>query len=283
MPEDTMNLLDYLNLFWKGRWRVLGITAAATAGTLVISLLWPKTYQTTFTVQLPIVWRVPVEAYSIAADTLTREGTAHRVIAELGLDMTPRRFMQRVSAILLFSPTDRNTPVGLRIYVNGDSPANAVRIAEFIKGLMAKRYDPIHKETLQLKLDYERALEERLKSFEKTYAGVEQAIIEKSPDAGLTPPGMILAQMNQEGRYSQLTALMRELYDVRFNNRAPSSTAATTVLDHVFTPTQSFRPRIGTNTAWGTIIGFFAALLISFVIEYVKRAGGGTAAPERQG
>ncbi len=275
MPEEEVELIDYLRVIWKRRWLIVGGTLICMLAALVVSLLLPKVYETSLNLQIGRVWEKPIESPYRVTEIINSEPFLDKVRKKMGLDQTAHE-MKTGKVVVAESIeggkiSDQGNPILVSILTKARTPEKTVELVQTVADLVIQEHKPRFDELISEYVRYEKELKDQIQVIQKEIDELDVILKRQRTNPKVNAPAVILLQAQLEQKQSQLLEFVRELRDVRMNNTSRARTEKTQVILPPVLPEDHVTPKTRLNVLIAGIFGLISVLMLAFFLEYLER------------
>ena len=260
MPEYEIEIVDYIKILWKRKWLILLGTLLVAIITGSVSLVLPKTYESTGVVALGKIEGTLIETPNFIRARIEYSPYAEMFIKSSGMDISNRDIRLDIET--------RGNAGYVRLTAKGSSPNITSKYIQYIVDDLASSHQEKIEKFIELKKQKEKELEQRIAFLEESIDEMEEISHSKTTTTRDNVEKFILQNaltgketllMNLKSRYIELK--MRDLTSKTFK----------TNLLFLKTPPHPIQPKVKLNTLVAMIIGMMIFMAISLFLEYNKR------------
>ena len=260
MPEYEIEIVDYIKILWKRKWLILLGTLLVAIITGSVSLVLPKTYESTGVVALGKIEGTLIETPNFIRARIEYSSYAEMFIKSSGMDISKKDIRLDIET--------RGNAGYVRLTAKGSSPNITSKYIQYIVDDLASSHQEKIEKFIELKKQKEKELEQRIASLEESIDEMEEISHSKTTTTRDNVEKFILQNaltgketllMNLKSRYIELK--MRDLTSKTFK----------TNLLFLKTPPHPIQPKVKLNTLVAMIIGMMIFMAISLFLEYNKR------------
>jgi len=262
IQEDEIDLREYIQVILKRKKFILAIFLASVFTAAVISLLLPKTYEISSTIQLGRINELLINNEEAKA-LMLNQNLLQSIINDLNLDSTPQEFEKNIKI------SDIKGTNLLRIKITGNDIDTAIKINDLLtsaliargKALYQKNIDIINERLNSLSLEIKSAVDD----IGRTQALIAEAPIAKNISQSDVSLRVILLQNSLPNYESNLN-------DLRNQENAIKVTLANsrefTVSDYPVRPENPIGPKKKQIVIFSSLIGLIVGIFLVFIKEY---------------
>jgi uncharacterized protein involved in exopolysaccharide biosynthesis len=239
------------------RWKlVIASLLIAIGAAGVITFLMPKQYETTLLLQLAEVTDQQVEDSYELSRIINSDAFQQTVALRLGWNMPSRQLQKMIEA-----PPDVNRSSLVTVRIRGNTPEQAVKLANGVAAAVIERHQKIVDDKLKLYGVYESELINRQQQFQKEIEQLKQDIdqIGKSDVAAA-----MLLQTRLNDKEMQLLTLRKQLIDFQAAVMSKVHTHGTNIVAPPILPQKPVKPNLILNVMMAAIASAF--LVISGIL-----------------
>jgi len=305
MPEQNVELIDYLRVFWKWKRLIILITVVCAVTSGVVSFVLPKIYQSSVIVEIGRIARhrgtdreqiEPIEDIESISEVLESDEMLSKIKEKLNLHTT----LERIRALLDVEPIlgkyigSRLQARLIKITFEDHDPQLTVDVLNTLSDSLIEQHlqeyqasiesvdEEINnsQEEINLQNDYQKMVREQIKVAEKAIAETRKELSQLSLK-NISPLEVLFLRSTLRDQEKIIADFHRELKDVELSiqhlknkvvylehMRAVSEN--TKVRDKAVTPDTPVRPRKKLNTIIGGVVGFVVAIMLAFFFEYLQ-------------
>lgn len=264
MPEEEVELHDYLKVISKRKWLIIAGTLVCVFTAGIVSLLLPKVYEATLDLTIGKVWDSPIENPYVVSETITTEAFLVKVINKLKL----KSFQDLKGAVKASVFKESNL---IRLTVKADTPTKTVKIVNAIANLIIDSNKDKYDKAMIFYYQYEKNLTTQIANVNSNITKMRATFSHLEKDVRTNGVAAVLLQAQLEQRETQLVILMRELRDVRTKNYSPIHSQMSSVENPTVEPTAPVAPRKKQIVVIAAVLGAFVFLFLAFFLEYLGR------------
>lgn len=275
--EEEVDLIDYLTVLWKRKAMIIWLVFLSVASAALVSYLMKPTYEVSRVLkigQITGVGRIGQTAGNASQGTHlidTREAvietiTDQRLLEDVRAKIIPEVPIERLAKRITVDKRSAH----VRFTVQGETPAQAVAVADAIAESIIQRHAKIVQEAMAVKQQYEEDLKAKIDVLTKEIRGMRITFDRIRANPRVDAAEIILLQANLEDRQRGLVGLRRELRDVQLSNLPPMS-ANTRIIAADAMPTKQVRPKTTLNMALAGALSLFTGIFLAFFLEYWER------------
>jgi len=268
MPEEEVELIDYLRVIRKRRWLIVGGTIACMIAALLISLLSPKVYEANLSLKVGQVWQNPLDDPNRVAEVINSEPFLDKVRQKTDLGKTAYKMKKEK---IVVAKAIEKAAILVNLTTRANSPEKAVELAEVTADLVIQEHRARFDELMSEHLRYEKELGNQIQIIQKAIEELDAALKRQRTNPQVNAPAVILLQAQLEQKQSQLLGFVRELRDVRMANTAKARTENTKVVLPPVFPEDHVNPKIKLNVLIAGIVGLITVLMLAFFLEYLEQ------------
>lgn len=305
MPEQNVELIDYLRVFWKWKLLIILITVVCAVASGVISFVLPEIYQSSVIVEIGRIARhrgtdreqiEPIEDIESVSEVLESDEMLSKIKEKLNLHTT----LERIRALLDVEPIlgkyigSRLQARLIKITFEEQDPRLTVDVLNTLSDSLIKQHLKEYQASIEsvdeeinnsqdeinLQNDYQKMVRKQIKVAEKAIAETRKELSQLNLK-NISPLEVLFLRSTLRDQEEIIADFHRELKDVELSiqylknkvvylehMRAVSEN--TKVRDRAVTPDTPVRPRKKLNTIIGGVVGFTVAIMLAFFFEYLQ-------------
>jgi len=305
MPEQNVELIDYLRVFWKWKRLIILITVVCAVTSGVVSFVLPKIYQSSTILEVGRVPRhrgtdreqiEPIEDIESISEVLESDEMLSKIKEKFNLHTTLGRIRARldVEPILGKYIGSRLQARLIKITFEEQDPRLTVDVLNTLSDSLIqqhlKEYQASIKsldeeinnsqDEINLQNDYQKVVREQIKVAEKAIAETKDELSQLSLK-NMSPLEVLFLRTTLRDREERIAGFRRELKDVELSiqhlknevvylehMRAVSEN--TKVRDKAVKLDAPVKPRKKLNAIIGGVVGFVVAIMLAFFFEYLQ-------------
>lgn len=241
----------------------------------MVGIFVPEVYETSLDLHSGRVWEKPIENPYRVSEMINGEPFLHAVRKNAGLSQTAHQLKEDGNVLARPVVTGKNPArqevVMVRIVARGESPEEAILIVRTVADLIVARHKNRFDELIAVHSRFESELETQVQTIQKEVADLDTMIKGQREAPQVNAPAVILLQAQLEEKQSQLLSYIRELRDVKLNNRSKAFTEPTHVAFPPVLPEKPVNLEVIVTATLGVMIGLVPLLLVAFLVEYVGK------------
>jgi len=305
MPEQNVELIDYLRVFWKWKLLIILITVVCAITSGVVSFVLPKIYQSSAILEVGRVPRYrgasreqiePIEDIESVSEVLESDEILSKIRGKFNLQTTLGgiRAGLDVEPILGEYIGSRLQARLIKITFEGRDPQLTVDVLNILSDSLIKQHLQEYQASIEsvdeeinnsqdeisLQNDYQKVVREQIKVAEKAIAETRKELSQLNLK-NLSPLEVLFLRSTLRDQEEIIADFHEEIKDVQLSiqllknkvvylehMRAVSEN--TKVRDRAVTPNTPIRPRKKLNTIIGGVVGFVVAIMLAFFFEYLQ-------------
>lgn len=285
--EEEVDLIDYLSVVWKRKAMIVWLFSLSVASAGLVAYVMKPTYELSRVLKIGRIGQISEIGQIGQADAIvsrdrhlidTREAvietiTDQRLLEEVRAKILPEvpieRLVMRITVERKTNPqTQASTNV--RYTVQGETPSQAVAVADAIAESIIHRHAKIFEEGMAVKQQYEEELKAKINVLTKEIRGMRITFDRIRANPKVDAVAIILLEASLEDRERNVAGLKHELRDVQLSNLPPMS-ANTRVIAADAMPTRPVKPKATLNMALAGALSLFTGIFLAFFLEYWQR------------
>lgn len=264
MPEEEVELYDYLKVISKRKWLIIAGTLVCVFTAGIVSLLLPKVYEATLDLRIGKVWDDPIEDRHVVSETITSEAFLVKVINKLNL-----KSRQELTGTIE-APVIKEGNL-IRLTVKADTPTKTVKIVNAIANLIIDSNKDKYDKAMTFYYQYEKNLTTQIANVNSNITKMRATLSHLEKDVRTNGVAAVLLQAQLEQRETQLVILMRELRDVRTKNYSPIHSQMSSVENPAVEPRAPIATPKRLIIVIAAVLGGLVSLFLAFFLEYLQR------------
>ena len=262
IQEDEVDLKDYVNVIIKRKKLILGVFLVSVFITAIVSLLMPKIYEITSTIQLGSINEALIKNEDAKAIILNQNSLLS-VISQLDLKIEIEKFRKHISI------DDIKGTNLLKINIVYPGIDKAFKINEAIINPLIAQGQIIYQERLAIVNERLKELDEEIMTTERDIARTQVLISSLHSATNISQPDVslriILLQNTLPNYESNLTALRNQRNGVKF---MLSNSKDFKIFDQPIKPKLPIAPKKKQNIFIAGVLGLMLGVLLSFFVEF---------------
>lgn len=265
LQEDEIDIREYVNVIMKRKKLILSIFFTAVVITAIMSLLMPKIYEITSTIQLGSVNELLIKKEEVK-EIILNQNSLLAIINQLGLKTEVERFRKEIK-IDNINDTDL-----LSISITYPGIDTALKINDAIVNPLIAQGQSIYQERLALANERLKELEAEIKNAEVDIIRT-QTLISGLPNSGNISQAdvslrIILLQNTLPNYESNLTALRNQKNELKLliNNAKDFK-----IFDAPIRPLKPIAPKKAENVFIAGIISLVFGIFLAFFMEFYRK------------
>lgn len=264
MPEEEVELYDYLKVIGKRKWLIIIGTLVCVLAAGLVSLRLSKVYETTLDIRIGKVWGTFLEDPHLVSETIKSKSFLAKVINKLNLELSSHGLKGTVKASIIKDNL-------IRLTVEADSPAKTVKIIDAMANLILENHRDKYDKAMAFYYQYEEDLTSQIAKVESRVTEMETTLFRLQKNPQTNAPAVILLQAQLEQKETQLISFIRELRDVRVKNYSEMNSEMTRVENPPIPPINPVAPKKRQIVLIALVLGAIASLFMAFSLEYLEK------------
>jgi len=265
VEEKEVDLRDYLRMLRK-RWKIILIVfLISTATAAIVSLLLPKTYESTGMVRIGRMRDKLLEEPSTIIEIFKTRPILGKVAEELNIPATQEKIGELASRIKL-----REKSGLLEIRGRGESPEEALKLTKAVTAVLLKRYEQIFEQAKLILEEYlasgKKGLDEMEKEIKMLQRKIDELEATNSEAKARVAQGYMESLERYRDRYEQLQLDLRtKKMEESYGTYSSELVIAPTI------PERAIAPRKKQNVMIAGILGLFVGFVCAAMVEYFEK------------
>ncbi len=265
LAEDEIDLRDYLNILIKRKILVLSIFLLSLVYTVVTTLLAPKVYEVSSTIQLGSINDILIKREE-AKEMILNKNSLLSIIKELNLDIESESLKK---SIKIEDITNTNL---LRISMKSSNVDTGIKIISLIPSNFIAQGQSVFQQRINLINERLTELESEIKNVQDNIVRTQQLIIGISNASDISQVDqslkIILLQNTIPNYETNLTALRNQRNELKV---LLSIAREFKVFDAAIKPKYPLAQNIKQNVPVSGIVGFFFGVVLAFFVEFLQK------------